>query len=87
MKTIKEKYREAKEYIKSKKFTSYDFKGTSIIRHHDESEFKFCWSILEENDDFVFVFSEHNGYHFFYKEDLEEWKFEEDIRQIKDNMV
>jgi len=71
-KTTKQSFEEAQNYIDSKKgkLTAYDFNKITIVIHDDGSSFQFHFSFMEEDNKFIYVFTEHNGYHFFYKEDL-----------------
>ena len=64
--------KEAQEYIDSKKngLTTGDFDKITIVMHDDGSSFQYHYSFMEEDNKFVYVFTEHNNYHFFYKEDL-----------------
>lgn len=57
--------------------TCMDFHHTVEILHGDYSHFVFQNAKLEEVDidgvPFIFVWTEHCGYHAFFKEDLEWW--------------
>jgi hypothetical protein len=73
MKDLKKK---AEEYLKNNKLNCSQFKGTVIIEHLDGSYFSFNSAIMEEDDNFVYVWSEHNNNHYFFKEDLQDWKID-----------
>ena len=74
---MKEKYKKAEEHLKNREYGAHDFNGFTCIVHQDESSFIFHFSIMEEDNEFIYVFSEHNGYHFFHKEDLQLFNYTE----------
>lgn len=66
----------AYEYLNSKNFSAGDFNGKTTIYHSDGSVLSFCCSIFEEKDDKVYLWSEHNGYHFWHISNLEKITYE-----------
>lgn len=55
-----------------KELTAYDFDGYThvVIRHQDGSFMDLVNAFYMQEDCWIYVFSEHNGCHFFHKEDL-----------------
>jgi len=51
-----------------------DFEKEIKIKHRDESEFYLPSSHLEEDKKRIFIYTEHCGFFWFYKEDLEEMR-------------
>ena len=84
---MKEKYEQARKYLNSKTLYSNDFKGTTTIYHSDRSVFKYNFSIMEEKKDFIYVWTEHNGYHFYYVEDLYKVEYSREIYCSKRNII
>ena len=41
-----------------------------IIQHNDGSSFIFRCAFMIKRDEYIIVFTEHNGYHIFHKDDL-----------------
>lgn len=62
---------------KGKKLLCSDFKDTIIVQHQDGSFFHLHNAIIEEREfdkfDMIFVWTEHCGYFYFFKGDLENW--------------
>ena len=76
---MREKYKQAKEYLNSKKLYATDFCGTTIIHHSDNSILKYTYSIMEQKEEFVYVWTEHQGYHFYLIEDLVSIEYKREI--------
>ena len=74
---MREKYKKAEEHLKSRKHKDDDFGGITCLIHMDESSFTFHFSTKEEDDEFIYVWTEHNGDHFFHKEDLQLFTYAE----------
>jgi hypothetical protein len=74
-KDMKEKKAIAQAKLNVESFYIEDFTGISTILHLDGSSFIFHHSCMVEDVEFVFVGSEHNGKHFWHKEDLEIYTF------------
>lgn len=72
------KYSEAAQVAKEadKKLTAYDFHYHEmvLIQHEDGAILTWRSAFLREWKDYVFVFTEHHGYHVYHKSDLEEWR-------------
>ncbi len=68
------KYIEAKElalnYDAKLLATDPRFRRTVEIGHEDGSYFKWCNAFLMENEEWIFVFTEHFGFHLFDSDDL-----------------
>jgi hypothetical protein len=47
-----------------------DFKGDVIVKLEDSSEMKFNYAFYVENSDLVAIFTEHYGYHAFFKDEI-----------------
>ncbi len=84
--TMKEKFAQAYEYLNSKELTAKDFDGVTTIHHSDMSVFTFSWSICEEKGEFIYVWSEHNGYHLWHNEDIERVKYEKQFPTPKEDL-
>jgi hypothetical protein len=65
--------KQARVQLNSKKLTVQDFNSNKgvYIQHQDGSSFIFRYAFYETVDEYLFVYSEHNGYHIFHIEDLD----------------
>ena len=54
-----------------------DFNKRIKIKHLDASEFDLPCCTWEESEDMIFIWTEHCGYFYFFKEDLEEMDVQE----------
>lgn len=53
-----------------------DFKYYVEIKHLDESYFELTCAYVEEDEKYLYVWTEHTGYFYFAKEDLEDFSYE-----------
>ena len=74
--SLQDKYDKANKYINSKKIFSNNFCGKTTIRHSDGSVFIFTHSYFEEKADFVYLWSEHNGNHYWLSSEIEKIEYE-----------
>jgi len=85
--SLKGRYQKAKEYLHSKTLEANEFKGTTTIHHSDNSILKYTYSKMEEKGEFIYVWTEHQGYHFYLAEDLVRVEYRREIfspaRRIK----
>lgn len=53
--------------------TAYDFEwGARVyIKHEDGTELDFNYAFVRKEDEWVFIFTEHHGFHVYHMEDLE----------------
>jgi hypothetical protein len=79
MKTIKERNQEIYDYMHSLDLKTSDFDSSVSVYHSDGSVFKFKFAKIEERDEFVCVWTEHNGYHFWKNDDLVKIKTFKDL--------
>jgi len=68
-------YEDAVSYAmeKDKDLQCGDFNGAVNVIHQDGSTFHFNYAISEYYDRYLIVFTEHNRFHIFYKDDLTEY--------------
>jgi hypothetical protein len=79
-------YKKAIEALNTRlDLTCFDFPHTVEVLHSDRSHFLFKNAKMEavhvENVPFLFVWTEHCGYHAFFQEDLEWWTKYEDVNK------
>lgn len=55
------------------KLTAYDFQHGSrvYVKHEDGTELDFNSAFLQKDDEWVYIFTEHHGFHVYHLEDLE----------------
>jgi hypothetical protein len=73
---LRKKYKVAKEWAESysdKLLTAGSFKYSIKIEHLDGSVFDIKNVFVQINNEFIIVFSEHNSYFIFFREDLKKW--------------
>jgi hypothetical protein len=65
-------YNEVKQWAEKfdKKLEIPAFKFAIYVNHSDESRFVFRNSVAYQNKDFLVVFTEHNGFHIFFRGDI-----------------
>ena len=82
-------YREAYQVAKETnvKLTAYNFKPTdlAVIIHEEGSVLTFKSAFLREWKDYVFVFTEHHGFHVYHRGDLSDWRHYEEKEREKLN--
>ena len=68
--------KEIKEYLNAtdKIIKCDDLKDTIIIYHNDGSVFHLENAYFQEDEDILYIWTEHCGYFYFYKQDLLFWK-------------
>jgi hypothetical protein len=55
-----------------KVLTAYDFDDTCVlVEHKDGSRLLFAWAFYRDEGDYYYVFTEHQGYHVFCKDEVE----------------
>jgi len=84
--SFKESLKKASEYLNSKKLFANQFNGKTTIYHSDGSKFIFSHSLYEETKDFVYLWSEYNGYHFWVSSEIEEIEYEAHYPSPKENL-
>lgn len=65
---------EAKEKLHNYKLYCDDFKFDVFVHHCDGSLMLFTGAILLEEDNWVYIWTEHNGYHHYYCDDLKGYR-------------
>jgi len=69
-------YTDALKYLNSKKISDCGvFNGVTKAKHLDGSDFLFRYSFIEEDEEFLYIWTEHFGYYVWYKEDLLYYSF------------
>lgn len=66
-----EAYEKAKLVDSGLKATDFQWNARVYVLHEDGSEMDFNYAFLMKDEDWVFVFTEHNGFHVWHLEDLE----------------
>lgn len=59
-----------KELSKGLTANSFEWKSRVLVIHSDGTRLDFAYAFARKEDGFIFVFTEHNGYHWFCEEDL-----------------
>lgn len=79
MKDLRESYKKALRKLrkKSKKLTAFDFSGRIEIDFIGGDQFKIYFVLVEEDDDFLYLWTEHFGHFLWHKEDINSWKYTE----------
>jgi hypothetical protein len=70
---MKQKYNEVKKWAEKFSKSLKSFNYIVYVHHKDGSFFNFCCADIYYNDDFLIVFTEHNGLHIFFKDDIIEF--------------
>ena len=88
---VKNEYDAAKKWaeIYNKELTADLFKYNINIEHNDGSVFNIKNIIAQINNDFLIVYSEHNSYFVFFREDLKNWDIDnfQGIENIEDFII
>ena len=77
MKKNPKSYKEALKKLskRSKKLTAYDFSGMIKVNFVGGDVFKIHYVIIEEDDYFLYIWTEHFGDFAWCKEDIDNWKY------------
>ena len=65
-------YKEAEQVAKETKLTAYDFNPCSLVEllHEEGTNLYYKSAFTREWKDWIFVFTEHHGYHVYHKSDI-----------------
>lgn len=76
-------FKEAEEYLNNKPLSGEmdcnNFSGITKVNHWDGTTLLFTHTIIEDTEQFLYVWTEHNGFHVWNKEDIidfehKQWK-------------
>lgn len=58
--------------VMDKELTAYNFKDQYVlVEHKDGSKLLFAWAFYKDEGNYYYVFTEHQGYHVFNKDEVE----------------
>lgn len=60
-------------FDRDRQLTADQFNTEFEVLHQDGSYFRLPLAFVEEDDEVLYVYTEHTGFFLFYKEDLESW--------------
>ena len=76
-KQLQKAYEDATEHDKTLTAGMFCYDTLVTVKHEDGTEYHFRYAFVhqtEEFEDYLFVYTEHNGFHVYHKADLEYWQ-------------
>jgi len=61
----------AKELDSKLTAMSFDWGARVYVKHEDGTELDFNYAFLQKDGDWVYIFTEHHGFHVYHLDDLE----------------